>query len=195
MQKSTKLGLTPRCPFASVKRCPQYYQSLSLLGLAGSTKIDQEEDERLEHFWERSDLRPPTEEYAPAILGDAHFSNFCPEIIYDQFGYFSSHLRDYSDEIDRSIARQKLEKLDISDKHWRWRWESIRSMHYSECPLYSPLREGGGFREGSGPQFKLGFLGMSIQFKLSWHDLRDWIARQWSGFMRLFRSGDTQLEP
>ena len=193
MQKSTELGLTPRCPFTSVKRCPRYYESLSLLGSAGSTKIDQEEDERLKRFWERSDLQPPTKEYAPAIQGDSekkifsNFFNFCPEIIYDRFGYFSSHLRDYSDEIDRDIAHRKLKNLNISGEHWRWRWESIRAMHYSECPLYSSLREGGGFREGSGPQFKLGFPGVSIQFKLSWHDLRDWIAHQWSDFMGFLR--------
>lgn len=194
-QKSAELGLPPRCPFASVKRCPRYYESLSLLGLAGSTKIDQEEDERLKHFWERSDLWPPIREYRPAILGDSNFSNFCPEIIYDRFGYFSSHLRDYGDEIDRDFAHRKLKNLNISGEHWRWRWGSIRAMHYSECSLYSPLREGGGFREGSGPQFKLGFPGVSIQFKLSWHDLRYCIARQWSSLMGFFRSGDKRLAP
>ena len=195
MQKSTELGLTPRCPFTSVKRCPRYYESLSLLGSAGITKVDQEEDERLKHFWDRSDLRPPTKEYAPALQGDSDFFHFCPEIIYDRFGYFSSHLGNYADEIDRDITYQKLEKLNMSGEHWRWHWKSIQAMHYSECPLYSPLRESGGFREGSGPQFKLGFPGVSIQFKLSWHDLRDWIARQWSSFIGFFRSGDKRLAP
>jgi hypothetical protein len=38
---SEKKHLLPRCPFASVYRCPRYYQSISLLGEAGvSTRID-----------------------------------------------------------------------------------------------------------------------------------------------------------
>jgi hypothetical protein len=44
---SSKRGPSPRWPFASVERCPRYYQSLSLLGGAGFTKIDPKEDASL----------------------------------------------------------------------------------------------------------------------------------------------------
>jgi hypothetical protein len=44
---SKERGVTPRCPFATVERCPRYYDSLSLLGEAGSTKISSEEEARL----------------------------------------------------------------------------------------------------------------------------------------------------
>ena len=197
LQKSAALELTPRCPFASVERCPRYYQSLSLLGEAGSTKIDQEEDERLKRFWEKSDLWPRTEEYATAVLGDSEtkiFSSFCPEITYDRFGYFVSYLSDYSDEIDRDLAHRKLGEQDIVSEHWQWRWSSVQAMHYSECSLYSPLEKEGAFREGSGPQFKLGFPGASVQFKFSWHALHYWMTSRWSwaglmGFLRRWRMG------
>src|SRR5258708_4096871 len=46
----------PRCPFASVEKCPRYYQSLSLLGAAGATAIDKAEDEKLQKKWERHHL-------------------------------------------------------------------------------------------------------------------------------------------
>jgi len=44
---SRERGVAFRCPFATVESCPRYYQSLSLLGKAGSTKIPEAEDERL----------------------------------------------------------------------------------------------------------------------------------------------------
>ncbi len=186
-QKSAALGLLPRCPFASVERCPRYYQSLSLLGSAGSTAIDHEENERLKRLWEGSDLWPRTQECATAISRSSKqdgsktedFSNFCPEITYDRFGHFASYLGNYADEIDRDLAHQRLGELGISGEHWRWRWASIQAMHYTECPLYSPLTQGGGFLEGSGPEFKLGVPGASVRFKFSWRDLRNWSIRQW----------------
>lgn len=54
--RSAELGHSPRCPFASVNRCPRYYQSLWVLGSAGSPSIDAEEDNRLRKKWEASDL-------------------------------------------------------------------------------------------------------------------------------------------
>ena len=186
-EKSAKLGLPPRCPFASVKRCPRYYQSLSLLGSAGSTAIDQAEDERLKSYWEGSDLWPRTGEYETSV-GDftkqdgsktEHFSKFCPEVAYDRFGYFAAYLGDYSDEIDRDFAHKRLGEMGASADRWQWRWASIQAMHYTECPLYSPLTHGGGFLASSGPEFKFGIPGASVQFKFSWRDLRNWLVRQW----------------
>ena len=66
---STRKNLSPRCPFASVYRCPRYYQSLSLLGEAGSTKIDPIEDAKLLTKWKASDLWPATLEQATSVLG------------------------------------------------------------------------------------------------------------------------------
>ena len=44
---SAKKGKFTHCPFATVVLCIRYYQSLSLIGDAGATKIDDEEDDRL----------------------------------------------------------------------------------------------------------------------------------------------------
>jgi hypothetical protein len=63
LRLSSARHVTPRCPFASVKRCPRYYQSLSLLGEAGNTKIPAEEDDLLKALWERE--RP---QYLVAII-------------------------------------------------------------------------------------------------------------------------------
>jgi hypothetical protein len=38
-----ELGLPPRCPYASVDRCPRYFYSRSLMGDAGATKIEPSE--------------------------------------------------------------------------------------------------------------------------------------------------------
>src|SRR5215831_16819014 len=80
--------VTPRCPFASVERCPRYYQSLSLLGEAGSTKIPKDEDVRLNALWAQSDLWPSTDEGGTSVSGSERitsFHNFCPEVNYDRF--------------------------------------------------------------------------------------------------------------
>jgi hypothetical protein len=49
-KKSLEGSLPPRCPFATVESCPRYYQSLSLMGDAGATKMETSEDKRLLKF-------------------------------------------------------------------------------------------------------------------------------------------------
>lgn len=145
---SKKQGLSPRCPFASAYRCPRFYQSLSLLGRAGSTKIAQEEDNRLKQEWQKTDVWPITDEQATTIAGPMdeikHFSRFCPEVIYDRFGFFATELHKFSDEIDMSVAHEKLRKEGALPDDWRWNWSHIEPMHYTECVLYSLLRAGKG---------------------------------------------------
>ena len=140
--------VTPRCPFASVERCPRYYQSLSLLGEAGSTKIPPDEDARLSALWEKSDLWPKTDEGATSIWGGgtrtSGFSNFCPEVTYDRFHLFATGLYRYADEIDSDLAHERLGREGARRANWRWAWAAITPMHFTECPLYSPLTRGSG---------------------------------------------------
>lgn len=196
---SSRHGLPPRCPFASVERCPRYYQSLSLLGSAGSTEIDRDEDERLKRYWQGSDLWPRTKEYETAVLTfekqdgskNQHFWNFCPEVAYDRFGYFASDLAGYADEIDRDLAHQRLGEAGAPGDDWRWRWSSIQPMHYAECPLYSPLVHGGGFParpDRAGPEFTLGPNWAQVRFKFSWREAREWVIRRWVRLKLLKRS-------
>ncbi len=140
---SEKRGIAIRCPFATVEACPRYYQSLSLLGEAGSTKIPKAEDDRLLAKWKRSDLWPRTAELATSVAGadknPSMFSNFCPEVAFDRFGHFATYLARYADEIDIGIAHERLgrEKAPAGDP--RWSWASTQAQHYSECPIYSVL--------------------------------------------------------
>lgn len=142
-RKSKELGIPVRCPFATVEACPRYYQSLSLLGEAGSTEIPGDEDDRLRKKWEKDDLWPRTAEYATAVSGwkerPSHFSNLCPEVAFDRFGFFASYLGRYADEQDTEAAHQRLGWEGASGRDPRWQWVSIVPMHYSECPLYAVL--------------------------------------------------------
>jgi hypothetical protein len=135
--------VTPRCPFATVERCPRYYQSLSLLGEAGSTKIPPDEDERLKAFWEKSELWPRTGERATSVsCSDKRWhslSEFCPEVMYERFGLFAKGLGSYFDDLDRGCAYEQLEKEGVPSTHWRRQWEWLMPLHFTECPLYSPL--------------------------------------------------------
>lgn len=141
---SLKRGLTPRCPFASVHRCPRYYCSLSLLGYAGSTSIGPLQDKELEKKWKESDLWLVVLEQDPGIFKSENkiyqYSNFCPEVSYDKHGYFASHLCRYVDEIDIDVAHKRLKKESAQHNDHRWYWASINPMHFSECQLYSLLQ-------------------------------------------------------
>lgn len=134
---------SPRCPFASVHSCPRYYQSLSLLGNAGFTKIEKSEDEKLLDFWVEHPLWPATGEQATGMFGGNEgfnaYSNFCPEVTYDAFGLFASTLTKPVDEIDRECAARFLKERGVPRGDPRWTWSSISAQHYSECPLYSTL--------------------------------------------------------
>jgi hypothetical protein len=112
----------------------------------GAAKISEATDEELLKYWEQIDLWPIPRELEPATMGppnDAHiFSNICPEVGYDQFGYFASRFYPYADEIDRDQAHGILSASHASDSDWRWTWSGITAQHYSECPLYSQLLAG-----------------------------------------------------
>jgi hypothetical protein len=118
------------------------------LGEAGSTQIDQQEDDKLESQWEKSDLWPVTNEQATMIAGPRegpkHFWRFCPEVSFDRFGLFASHLDRYGDEIDMGVAHRELSAQGASAGDWRWQWAYIQPSHYADCPLYSLIMEGKG---------------------------------------------------
>ena len=140
---SQERGIAFRCPFTSVESCPRYYQSLSLLGEAGSTKIPDSEDQRLLKNWKRSDLWPRTSEQATSIVGPpgnpTMYSNFCPEVLFKRFGFFAIHLSKYWDEIDSDVAHQNLESNGAPSGHPSWKWRTCVSQHFSECPIYNVL--------------------------------------------------------
>ncbi|HDY76293.1 MAG TPA: hypothetical protein ENH49_07185, partial [Candidatus Marinimicrobia bacterium] len=146
---SNKRGVQPRCPFATIEKCPRNYQSLSLLGIAGlSTPIQKDEDERLEKYWKSTDIWPKTAEQETSISGSngkkSDFSNFCPEVSFDRFGYFASYLGRYNSEIDSGNAVELYTKQGAPSGHWCWNWAGVTELHYTDCHLYSIIlhREG-----------------------------------------------------
>lgn len=141
LEQSTLKNTSPRCPFATVRSCPRFYESLSLLGDAGSTKIPEKEDKKLLKKWKGSPLLPATKEQATSISGyeDNHFGNFCPEVSFERFGLFATNLDKYADAIDKDFAHSNLSKIKATPHDWRWFWSNIQPQHYSECPLYSVL--------------------------------------------------------
>lgn len=145
---SARIRLSPRCPYASVLRCPRFYQSLSLLGEAGSTKIETSKDEWLKQEWQKSDLWPVTDEQATMIDGPANetksFWRFCPEVLYERFGLFACDISRYGNGIDLKIALKELSERKTPPEDWRWQWRYVKPCHYTDCPLYSLIRDGKG---------------------------------------------------
>jgi len=141
--RSSKLGLSPRCPFANVNACPRYFYSLSLLGDYGSTKIDKTEDERLLALWNNHPLAPQTREQMTSVdsFDDkiSSFHNFCPEVAFDRFGIFATYLSLHNDETDTGFAHERLRNEGATSDDPRWTWSGFTPQHYTECPLYSQL--------------------------------------------------------
>jgi hypothetical protein len=96
-------------------------------------------------------------------------SNFCPEVSYLRYGLFASQLAEYADEIDRDAAYQRLEKSGAESSDWRRTWSSIRPEHYTECSLYSVLRQSAdtvpALNVDELIEFKPGIFGFSINIK------------------------------
>ncbi len=182
---SQKKGLHPRCPFASVNKCPRYFESLSLLQETGATELDPEEEERLLNHWKTSDLWPRLGEQASSVWGgegNKHISNFCPEVSFLRFNLFASDLYRYSDEIDLGVAHSRLGEIGAPITDWRWAWGHVRPMHYSECPLYSPLAHQSSL-DGSSEehnensdiiQGKPTYLGMQLNYRVLLGQIKKW---------------------
>lgn len=142
---SEKKGIAPRCPHATLERCPRFYQSVSLLGDVGiATQITPDEDKRLLDTWSKTDVWPRVMEQATAVSGGdgrhSLFSNFCPEVSFETFGLFAVSLSRFADEIDRDARHTALSRSGTTHGFdWRWNWEHVREQHYTECPLYSVL--------------------------------------------------------
>lgn len=141
MRKGAERGLGTRCPFASIRTCPRYYQSLSLLGEAGTTSIPKSEDKRLLRYWQKDDLWPQTGEQATSVANKKQFHNFCPEVSFDSFGYFASSMGRYVDELDSGNAHSHLAASGVPRNDPRWAWAYVAPQHFTECPLYAPLHE------------------------------------------------------
>ena len=139
---SREREVEPRCPFSTVERCPRYLDSLSLLKHMGYTSISEDEYQQLRKRWKDSEFIPRIAEYDTSVSGSdisKCMSNYCPEVSYESFGFFASQLCQIGDALDKEIAYARLSNLGIPESSWQWKWLGLKPMHYTECPLYSPL--------------------------------------------------------
>ncbi len=140
---SERKGKPTHCPYATVHKCPRYYQSVSLLEGTGATKIDKKEDERLLKKWKKSDLWPVIDEHATSIRGSSDkfstASNYCPEVMFDRFGVFASSLGSFVDELDKEASHNYLKSIDAPRNDARWFWMYVEPLHYTDCGLYSVI--------------------------------------------------------
>ena len=131
-------GVSPRCPYANVHKCPRYYESLRLLGDSGMmTQIASEKTQELDALWKGSHIVPVIAEHETSVWSSGEcvwgFKNFCPEVSFDLFGLFADSLYRYADEIDAKSGEA------YPPDHWRRAWASLSPLHYLKCPLYSQL--------------------------------------------------------
>jgi len=142
--QSINKGVSTHCPYASVDLCPRYYQSLSLLGSTGATKMDEKDDKKLLKKWKKSDLWPKIEEHATSMsTSDGKFrsaSNYCPEVMYERFGVFAKSIASFPDAIDQAAMHDHLKKIHAPNNDARWLWNYVEPLHYTDCALYSILK-------------------------------------------------------
>lgn len=136
---SADRGLPTHCPFAIASLCPRHYQSLSLLKSTGATEIEPQIDESLLKKWQRSPLWPLIAEQATSVSGSdvtpaSSLNQFCPEVAYLRYKVFASCIVEFNDELQRYLAYEMLEHLDVPVSDWRWTWQHLQPMHYSSVP-------------------------------------------------------------
>jgi hypothetical protein len=187
---SSKKGLTTHCPHAAAGRCPRYYQSLALLGSAGSTKIDEPDDRKLEAFWRGTDLWPLTAEQATTVSGPSDgqksFTRFCPEVASERFGLFASDLFPYSDAEtrERTLERLAASSGALVGKDYRLDWWRVQELHFSDCPLYAllpyvPPTKSAGPADVELLEMKPSVAGFTLNLKVLFTRLaRWWLKRQ-----------------
>lgn len=140
---SERKGISTRCPHATVHRCHRYFESLSLLSEQGiTTKMPQELHGQLLKKWESHELWAATGEDATSISGGKVpncFSKFCPEVAFDTFKLFASTVIRFYDELDSDFRHEQLANENCASGDWRWNYEHVEPLHYSDCPIYSKI--------------------------------------------------------
>lgn len=146
-EQSERKGLPGRCPFASIHRCPRYFDSTALLADAKiTTSMAKDVHDNALAKWKKHELCPATSETATSISGGevpGCFSNFCPEVSYSTFRLFAVSLIDIGDDpVDRQQAEQAIEAHPAPPgKDWRWLWSHVQPLHFSDCPLYAQIQQ------------------------------------------------------
>lgn len=144
---SERKQLTGRCPFAAISRCPRHFESVALLSDAGiTTRLAPEVEVAMLAKWKGHDAWPATAETAASTSGadgqPSAFANFCPEVAFDTFKLFATTLIRFADELDRAAAEHAIAADGPSGgKDWRWNWQHVEPIHYTECPVYAKLYE------------------------------------------------------
>jgi len=143
LKTRTKSGVLVSAPRRAYQRivhsrqldtCPLYFISRRTLGELGRTTALPENDvDRLTTKWERH----PAWASLPDVF--PRFSGFCPEVMLQTFGVSVSSLHEYTDESDRDLAHSTLGRMQADASDWRWAYDYIRELHYSDCPVYAIL--------------------------------------------------------
>lgn len=141
--KSACANAPLKCPYANVKKCYRYYESIYMLGEAQLiTSISDDKKVELETFWSEKNLRPVIAEESTEISGSVgrwtSFSNFCPEVSFTYFGLYASFLAKYVDDIDKDIGQRAAERDGINND-WRYQWGFLSECHFLDCSAYNQV--------------------------------------------------------
>jgi hypothetical protein len=149
--------------------------------------MPKDKDKELLEKWKESELWPVIDEHATAISGSdgkkTGFHNFCPEVSFDVFHVFASYLHRFADEIDRDNRHAQLaDKPKKIHGDWRWTWEHIEPMHYTDCPVFAILSASAKTARSDRErdellQLRPGAFGININLKALWKRLPTWFPK------------------
>ena len=142
LEQSALKGVTGRCPYANVLRCPRHHHSTALLSDEGvTTRLPAHLDQAATAKWRNHELFPATTETAASVVNKRMYLNFCPEVAHDTFKLFATRLISLPEEDwDRAAHEQSIRRdPGQRGKDWRTAWQDVEPLHYTNCALYAQL--------------------------------------------------------
>lgn len=67
------------------------------------------------------------------------FSAFCPEVSFDYFRAFASHVVQFYANLDRDLRAKRLQSSGVPEDRWEWHFDHLTPLHYSDCAMYAIL--------------------------------------------------------
>ena len=141
-------GKDRRCPFATVNRCPKYFETLVVLEQQyNSPKIPRAIQKSMVKKWREDELWAVTLADKPKAIeyrdtgNHLEFRSLCPEASFEVFELFTSSISYFKSTLDFKVRELQIKDTVYGSMHWHWVWQyfHVEPMHFSDCSMFGKI--------------------------------------------------------